>query len=137
VRSRSGRARSTAAGPVSPRERRDDGMVTAEFAVALPAFVVVVMAAVCGVAVVTAQLRCADAAAVAARMAARGESAALVQSTALNGAPGDAQLVVSGTSQLVTATVRAELSVPVLSGLLPRVWVHAQVVEAREPSVTP
>jgi Flp pilus assembly protein TadG len=59
------------AGPVNHRRGRTEaGMVTAEFAVALPAFVLVVLAALCGVALVTAQLRCVDAAAVAARMAA-------------------------------------------------------------------
>jgi Flp pilus assembly protein TadG len=109
-------------------------MVTAEFAVALPAFVAVVMAAVCGVAVVTAQLRCADAAAVAARMAARGDSTSLVRSTALTGAPGDAQLRIAGTSSVVTATVLARLSVPMLSGFLPSVTVQAHVAEAREPA---
>ena len=67
-------------------------MVTAEFAVALPAFVLVVVAALYGVAVVTAQLRCADAAAVAARMAARGESPSTVRTTAFAAAPAGARL---------------------------------------------
>jgi Flp pilus assembly protein TadG len=108
-------------------------MVTAEFAVALPAFVLVVVAALCGVAVMTAQLRCADAADVAARMAARGDSAAAVQAAAMNAAPGSAELALSATATLVTATVRARLSPPGLSRFMPGVVVQAHVVEAREP----
>jgi Flp pilus assembly protein TadG len=130
VTHRSGRARSVAAGPAT----NDDGMVTAEFAVALPAFVLVVIAALCGVAVVTSQLRCVDAADVAARMAARGDSTSLVRTTALSAAPGGAQLRISGTATTVTATVRAHLSLPGLSRLLPSVDLQAHVVEAREPA---
>jgi hypothetical protein len=110
-------------------------MVTAEFAVALPAFVLVVLAALCAVAVLTAQLRCVDAADVAARMAARGESGSLVRSTALGAAPRGAGLTLDLTSATVVATVRARLSLPGLSRFLPGVDVGAQVVEAREPSV--
>jgi hypothetical protein len=109
-------------------------MVTAEFAVALPAFVLVVVAALCGVAVMTAQLRCADAADVAARMAARGDGASSVRATALSGAPGSAQLSLATTATLVTATVQARLSPPGLSRFLPSVVVRAHVVEAREPA---
>jgi Flp pilus assembly protein TadG len=108
-------------------------MVTAEFAVALPAFVLVVLAALSGVAVMTAQLRCEDAADVAARMAARGDASSLVRTTALSGAPGRAQLEVATTSTLVTATVRARVSPLGLSRFLPGVEVSATVVDAREP----
>jgi hypothetical protein len=111
-------------------------MVTAEFAVALPAFVLVVVAALCGVAVMTAQLRCVDAADVAARMAARGDSTSLVRSTALSGAPASAQLNVVTTASLVTATVRARVAPFGLARFLPSVVVQAHVVEAREPSTS-
>jgi hypothetical protein len=132
---RSGRARSVAAGPVRRRDRRlDAGMVTAEFAVALPALVLVVLAALGGVAVMTAQLRCVDAADVAARMAARGDATALVRDAAMSGAPGGAQLEVVKAGTLVTATVRAHLSAPGLARFLPSVTVQAHVVEALEPS---
>jgi Flp pilus assembly protein TadG len=135
VTRRSGRARSASAGPLrSANSSRDAGMVTAEFAVALPAFVVVVVAALSGVAVMTAQLRCVDAADVAARMAARGEPTSLVTSTALTGAPGRAQIHVATTGTLVTATVQAHVSLLGLSYVLPGVDVHATVVEALEPS---
>jgi Flp pilus assembly protein TadG len=109
-------------------------MVTAEFAVALPAFVLVVMAALGGVAIVTAQLRCADAAATAARLAARGEALGAVRSTALGAAPGGSSLAVVTTASTVAATVQARVSVPGLDSLLPGVVVRAHAVAAREPT---
>jgi hypothetical protein len=108
-------------------------MVTAEFAVALPAFVIVVIAAVCGVVVVTAQLRCVDAAAVAARMAGRGEPAAVVAATALSGAPGGSELSIQQTATTVTAVVRSRLSLPLLGSVLPAVTLNARIAEPREP----
>jgi hypothetical protein len=137
---RSGRARPLAAGPVAPcghaLDHPDAGMVTAEFSVALPAFVLVVIAALCGVAVMTAQLRCVDAADVAARMAARGDPAGLVRDASLAGAPGDSQLDVVATATLVTATVRARLSPPGLSRFLPSVTIEAHVTDALEPTAS-
>jgi Flp pilus assembly protein TadG len=111
-------------------------MVTAEFAMALPAFVIVVVAAVAGVAVVTAQLRCADAAAAAARLAARGESAAVIRTTALAGAPSGSQVSIVTTGDTVTATVRARIEPPGPLSFLPGVTLQAHVVDAREPSAT-
>lgn len=109
-------------------------MVTAEFAVALPAFVLVVVAALCGVGAMTAQLRCADAAAIAARMAARGEAPALVRATALRGVPGRTGLEVESAGGIVTVTVRSDLVPSGLAHLLPDVAVHAAVSEAVEPA---
>jgi Flp pilus assembly protein TadG len=109
-------------------------MVTAEFAVALPAFVIVVMAALAGVAVVMAQLRCVDAAAVAARMAARGDPPTQVRTTSLSGAPAGARLDLTGSSDFVTATVRATVSAPGVLGFLPGITLQAHVVQAREPA---
>ena len=129
MRSRSGRARLVAAGP----DDSDAGMVTAEFAVALPAFVLVLVAALSVVAIVTAQLRCTDAAATAARLAARGQAGALVRSTSLASAPGGASLVIAGSASQVIATVSARVSVPGFGGLLPGVTVRAVAVYAREP----
>ena len=54
--------------------RGEQGMVTAETAVVLPVLVVVLAVAVWVLAAVSGQLRCADAAGTAVRMAARGES---------------------------------------------------------------
>lgn len=53
--------------------RRDDGSVTAEFAVALPAVAVVLAACLLGLQVAGTQLRLQDAAALAARALARGD----------------------------------------------------------------
>jgi Flp pilus assembly protein TadG len=109
-------------------------MVTAEFAVALPAFVIVLLAALTAVAMVTAQLRCADAAAVAARMAARDESAGVVRTTALASAPAGALLSVFTSTATVTAVVRARVVPAGILRFLPGVTVQARVVQAREPA---
>jgi Flp pilus assembly protein TadG len=108
-------------------------MVTAEFAVALPAFVVVVGAALFAVAVVMAQLRCVDAAAVAARMAARGDTSSQIEATSLPAAPGHAAIELTTTVDTVTATVRASVSPFGMLRFIPAVTVQAHVVEAREP----
>lgn len=107
-------------------------MVTAEFAVALPAFVLVVLAAVFGVALVMAQLRCVDAAAIAARMAARGDASAAVRGASLASAPSRARLEVSRAGDLVTATVDATVTPFGALRFLPAVTVRARVVQARE-----
>jgi Flp pilus assembly protein TadG len=111
-------------------------MVTAELAVALPALVVVMIAALYGVALVTAQLRCTDAAAVAARLAARGESTATVRSTALAAAPSGARLGVAESATTVTATVTVRVSLPGLSGLLPGVSITGRAADDRQRSET-
>jgi Flp pilus assembly protein TadG len=109
-------------------------MVTAEFAVALPAFMVVVAAAIASVAAVTAQLRCVDAASVAARMAARGDNTTVIQATALATAPKSAKLRVARSASVVTATVSARLSVPGLRVVLPGIEISARSVAAAEPT---
>jgi expansin (peptidoglycan-binding protein) len=111
-------------------------MVTAEFAVALPAFIIVVVAALAAIAVVTAQLRCVDAAATAARMAARGDAVIGIRATALSGAPGGAQLSVLTGNDTVTAVVEATIALPGILGFLPGIAVHSRVVEAREPGLS-
>jgi hypothetical protein len=128
VSRRPGPGRIAAAGP-DPRDGRETGMVTAELAVALPALVVVMVAALYGVALVTAQLRCADAAAVAARLAARGESSATVQSTALTAAPSGARLQLVDSATTVTATVTVRVAALGLSGLLPAVSVSGRAAD--------
>jgi len=134
----SGRAGDDAAGPHPTRggepARRDSGMVTAEFAVALPAFVLVVLAALSGVAIVTADLRCADAAGVAARMAARGDSPDLTREVASRAAPRGAALEVNRSGGFVTATVVSRLAFPGLSHLIPAVVVAQTQVAASESS---
>jgi hypothetical protein len=136
VRVRPGRGRIPAAGPARHR-RRDDGMVTAELAVALPALVLVMVAALYGVALVTAQLRCVDAAAVGARLAARGESAQLVRAAALGGAPESARLEIARSATVVTATVAVRVDPPGLSRLLPGVMVVGHASDDVETNGAP
>lgn len=114
-----------------PPARADRGMVTAELAVALPALVVVVAAALGGIAAMTAQVRCADAAATAARLAGRGEPAAVVAAATTAAAPG-ATLHLSWSAATVTATVTRRVRGP---GALGRVGVTVSEssIAPREP----
>jgi Flp pilus assembly protein TadG len=91
-------------------------MVTAELAVALPALVLVVGAAFGGIAAMTAQLRCADAAAVGARLAARGESDSVVLAGAARAEPGG-QVTVARAATTVEVEVSRRLIGP---GILDR-----------------
>lgn len=112
---------------------RDRGMATVELAVALPAVVLVVVAGMTAVSVLTAQLRCVDAAREAARAAARGESAAVVRSLAARAGPPGAVLTVAGDASEVTVTVTAESGV---ARGLPSFRVAAVAVALREPERT-
>lgn len=114
----------------APR-RRDRGMATAEIAVALPALVVLVAAGMTAVSVLTAQLRCVDAAREAARAAARGEDAATVRSLAERSGPDGSAVRVTSGGQEVEVTVWAEADS--VGGLLPAVRVQANAVALREP----
>jgi Flp pilus assembly protein TadG len=109
-------------------------MVTAEFAVALPAFVLVLLAAMFAVSAVLAQVKCEDAAAAAARMAARGEAPDMVRGAALSNAPSSARLSVTTSADYVTAVVKASVSPLTALHFLPAVVVQATVVEPREPA---
>ena len=124
-----------------PTSRRDAGMVTAETAVLLPVLVVVLAAAVFVLACVAAQLQCVDAARSAARVAARGEPAAVVTGTAERLAPDGARVAVGpGGSVAGTATVAVVVRAQVrpfgraLRGL-PAVRVSARAVAAAEPGM--
>ena len=81
-------------------------MVTAETAVVLPVLLVVLAAAIWVLAAVAGQLRCVDAAAVAARAAARGDPPAVVTAAARRIAP-TAQVEVTRQGDEVTVRVRA------------------------------
>ena len=117
----------------APR-RCDRGMATAEVAVALPALVVLVAAGMTAVSVLTAQLRCVDAAREAARAAARGEDAAIVRSLAERSGPDGSDVQVTSGGQEVEVTVSAEADS--VGGLLPAVRVRANAVALREPEST-
>lgn len=114
----------------APR-RRDRGMATAELAVALPALVVLVAVGMTAVSVLTAQLRCVDAAREGARAAARGEAASVVHSVAERSAPQDADVQVTSGRDEVQVTVSA--SAEAVGGLLPAFRLRASAVAVREP----
>lgn len=113
------------------RSGSDRGSVTVEAAVALSALVVVLVLCLAGIALVVAQVRVTDAAAEAARLAARGDDDA-ARAAVAQLAPAGSEVHLSGGSSggdLVTARVAA----PPLGGLLPGVHVSAAAVAARQP----
>ncbi|MDQ1603130.1 MAG: hypothetical protein QOE01_975 [Actinomycetota bacterium] len=94
---------------------QDRGSVTAETAVLLPALVVVLVLALWAVESVVTELRCVDAARVAARAAARGEPDRLVRAAALAAAPPHAQIQLTrtpGDVPEVVVLVRATARLP-------------------------
>lgn len=109
----------------------DRGMATAELAVALPAVVLVIVAGMTAVSVLTAQLRCVDAAREAARAAARGESSAIVRSAAARSGPSGSTVSVTGDDREVVVVVSAESGGG--AGILPSFEVRAIAVARREP----
>jgi hypothetical protein len=90
----------------------DEGTATAEMAVVLPALAVVLVFALWSVAAVTAQLRCVDAALVAARALARGETSDQSVAVARAAAPKGARIVVSRSDDLVVVEVHADVRLP-------------------------
>lgn len=114
----------------SPLRTRDGeaGSVTIEAALGLAVLALVLALCLAGIACLLAQLRCADAAREAARLAARGDDAGAAAAVSVL-APAGASLSLSG-GDLVTATVTAA---PV-GGLLPGVRIEASASAAREPS---
>lgn len=108
-------------------------MVTAEAAVVLPVLLVVLAAAVWALACVVAQLRCVDAASLAARAAARGEAPSVVDRTGRAAGPAGSRVAVTRTRDHVDVTVAAVVR-PLGGALaaLPGVPVRAHAVAARE-----
>jgi hypothetical protein len=86
------------------RGRTDRGMVSAELALALPALLVVLALCLAGLGLAVDQVRCADAARVAARAASRGEPHGRVVELARELAPSGSRIgvAVEGTEVLVT-----------------------------------
>lgn len=111
----------------------DRGSVTAETAVALPSLVVVLLLCVWVLLCVAAQLRCLDAAHLAARAAARGEVDAEVRAVAARAAPdgADVQVARGGGQVEVRVSAAVQPFAAVLS-LLPAVDVSARSVAADE-----
>ena len=96
-------------------EHGDAGTVTAEFAVALPAVVLVLAACLGGLRLGTEQLRATDAAALAARAAARGDAPPLIGAAAR--ADGGSTATIGRSGDRVCATVQRQ--VPLLGLVIP------------------
>ncbi len=95
---------------------------------ALAVLALVLLTCLAGIACMIAQVRCADAAREAARLAGRGDKAGAAAAVAAM-APAGASLAIGSSGELVTATVAAQ---PV-GGLLPGVTIRASAAAAREP----
>ncbi len=108
-------------------------MVTAEAAVVLPVLVFLLAAALAAVSVVTAQMRCADAAREGARAAARGETDAVVRQIAADSAPAGSSVAVTWGDD--TATVEVSAAVKLFPGLGPSIAVSDDATAALEPGV--
>jgi hypothetical protein len=108
-------------------------MVTAEVALALPVLVLVMAAAMWGVRVTAAQLRCVDAAREAARVVARGDVAAAGRSAALAAAPPGAQVTIGVAARTVTVRVAARVAGFVPG--LPATTVSATAATELEPAL--
>ena len=108
----------------------DHGSVTVEAALVLAVLTVVVAACLAGIGCVVAQLRCADAAQEAARLAGRGDTGGASSAVAAI-APSGALLSLATSGDMVTATV----SVGAVSGLLPGVTIRAGASARREEGV--
>jgi hypothetical protein len=136
VRPGSGRRRRPrlAAGPAAPS--RESGMVTAELAVALPTLLLVLAVGLGAVSVVAGRVRCVDVAAVAARLAARGESPSTVAAQ-VRALDAEAALTIRRDGQFVTVEVRRRFGLPVVGRLLPDVTVHERLVVLDEAAVRP
>jgi Flp pilus assembly protein TadG len=113
--------------------RNDRGMVTAETAVVLPILVMLALVAVTMVAVAQARVRCADAAQVAARAVARGDTQN-AESLAQRAAGGAVRITTSATS--ADTTVIARLPLRPISWLATVTVVETATV-ATEPSTAP
>lgn len=90
-------------------------MVTAELAATIPTLIFVLLIAVNAVMIGINQVRCVDAARVAARAAARGDSATAVQEVGARAGPSGSTVVVaggSGAAAEVTVTVTAPVPGP-------------------------
>lgn len=108
------------------RSRFDAGMVTAELAVALPVLVLVLAGCLTGLGAVVDQVRCVDAARLAARAAARGDSPSAVRADAVRAAPGGATVSVTAMGPQVRVVVMATTGG--WAGLLPSFHLSATAI---------
>ncbi|MEP7191615.1 MAG: TadE family type IV pilus minor pilin [Actinomycetota bacterium] len=112
---------------------RQQGMVTAEFAVVLPAVVFVLALSLGALGLALDQVRCVDGARAGARAAARGDSYAAVMLVARRAAPPSALISIRTSGALVQVSV---VSRPRVTGSLLPVWLTARSTAsaALEPS---
>lgn len=132
--------RSAVTDPVGPRStpfRKDSGMVTAEFVVVLPAIVLALLLGLAAVAAMTMRMRCADAAAVGTRLAARGVSPDAVVAAARRVAPAGATVRLETTAGTVEVVVSASAPLLPLGSWLPGVGVTGRFIQDREPGPPP
>ena len=111
-------------------------MVTAEFAVVLPAVVLVLALSVGALGLALDQVHCVDAARAGARAAARGDSAAAVILVARRAAPSAALVSVETTADIVSVSV---VSRPRVAAVFLPAWLRASSTAsaARESSDPP
>jgi len=102
-------------------------MVTAELAVAIPTLMLLLSMCVGVVGVVAARVRCIDAAAVAARLTARGETGATVLAQAHAIVPGAVVTVHRSPDGFVDVDVRQRLRLPIVGGLLPGLTIAERI----------
>lgn len=116
-----------------PRHAGDEGAVTAETAVVLPALVVVLVLCLWSVSVVGQQLQCIDAARTGARALARGESSALARAAAQRAAPDGATVTLQSADGLAVVEVRYSAGLPGPGGS--SVQIGSRAVAAMEAEV--
>lgn len=92
-------------------------MATAELAVVIPAVLLVLAMCLTGLGLAVDQIRCVDAARVAARAASRGEPPERVQEAAVSGAPAGSEVRVSTSGDRVEVRVTAPARLEVLPGM--------------------
>lgn len=98
-------------------EDDDEGMVTAELAIAIPALVAVLVLCLSGLGLALDQIRCVDAARISVRAAARGEPVEVVTDLARTVAPAGAEVSVEQDGDRVSVTVIAGPRTRYLSAL--------------------
>lgn len=116
-----------------PPGTRERGMVTAEFAVVLPAVVLVLALSLGALGLALDQIRCVDAARAGARAASRGDSYAAVTQVARRVAPSQSLVSMTTSGDLVRVSV---VSPPRVAARLVPGWLHAgsTVSAVREPA---
>lgn len=97
---------------VGAARRRERGAATAEFALTLPVLVLVLVVALTAVMTVVDQVRCVDAARLAARALARGDPLGTALGLAAHAAPSGARVSTDTSADLVRVTVAARRDVP-------------------------